>query len=160
MASSPRRPSVARGERGVSGWVRGMRFSGFTVIMMGLAVLAVIVIVPSVQAWVAQRQQIAGLQSTAAQQKATIKDLDDQRERWNDKTFITTQARERLAYVLPGEVSFLVINDVPALQDTGEPAPVSRDLQTTKTDWMHALFSSTLSAALTPETAPPVGATQ
>ena len=163
MASSPTRPgrpADARGERGVSGWVRGMRFSGFTVIMMGLAVLAVIVIVPSVQAWVVQRQQIAGLQSTVAQQKATIKDLDDQRERWNDKTFITTQARERLAYVLPGEVSFLVINDVPALQGTGEPAPVSRDLQTTKTDWMHALFSSTLSAALTPETAPPAGATQ
>ena len=153
MASS--HPTSVTRESAAGGWLRGMRFSGFTLIMMGLAVLAVVVLVPSVQAWVTQRQQIAALQQTVDGKKSQIDDLDDQRERWNDKTFITTQARERLAYVMPGEVSFLVIEDLPALAATSEPAAVSSDLQATQTDWMHSLFSSTLTAALAPEAAAP-----
>ncbi len=49
-----------------------------------------------------------------------------ERERWKDPAYITTQARERLYYVKPGEVVYLVDNDlaaasdVPQEQDAGE----------------------------------------
>lgn len=152
MAASP---SDRRRGSAAGGWVRGMRFSGFTLIMMGLAVLAVIVLAPTVRDWVAQRQQIAAMQNSVADQKQRVQHLTDERERWTDKTFITTQARDRLGYVMPGEVSLLVINDLPALQATKEPAPVSSDLQTTETDWLHSLFASTLTAALAPPQAEP-----
>ncbi|MEJ3403731.1 septum formation initiator family protein [Rathayibacter sp. YIM 133350] len=132
------------------GWVRGMRFSGFTLIMLALAIFAVIVIAPSVQSWLAQRQQISALQSTVNEQKVTVQKLTDERERWNDATFITTQARERLGYVLPGEVSFLVINDLPGLAAAEEPAPVSDTVQSTSTNWMRSLFASTMAAGLAP----------
>ncbi|KQQ94787.1 hypothetical protein ASF62_10045 [Leifsonia sp. Leaf325] len=129
--------------------MRGLRFSGFSLIMMGLAVLAVIVLAPAAQSWVAQRQQIAALQQAVAAEKSEVESLTAERERWNDKTFITTQARERLAYVMPGEVSFLVINDLPAAA-AAEPAPVSTEVQATKSDWMQSLFASTMAAGLAP----------
>ncbi|MET0975669.1 MAG: septum formation initiator family protein [Leifsonia sp.] len=146
----PRRVPVAlRRESAAGGWMRGLRFSGFSIIMMGLVVLAVVVLAPTAQAWVAQRQQIAALEQSVAAQKSTVDALTAERERWNDKTYITTQARERLAYVMPGEVSFLVINDIPA-GVAGEPAAVSSDVQATKTDWMQSLFASAMSAGLAP----------
>jgi cell division protein FtsB len=147
---SPRRVPVAlRRESAVGGWMRGLRFSGFSLIMMGLAVLAVVVLAPTAQAWVVQRQQIAALEQSVAAQRDKVDDLTAERERWNDKTFITTQARERLAYVMPGEVSFLVINDLPALPGE-EPAAVSDTVQATESDWMRSLLASAMSAGLAP----------
>ena len=147
---STRIPVALRRESAAGGWMRGLRFSGFSLIMMGLAVLAVIVLAPAAQSWVAQRQQIAALQQAVAAEKSEVESLTAERERWNDKTFITTQARERLAYVMPGEVSFLVINDLPAAAAAAEPAPVSTEVQATKSDWMQALFASTMAAGLAP----------
>nr|WP_082510356.1 septum formation initiator family protein [Leifsonia sp. Leaf325] len=146
---STRIPAALRRESAAGGWMRGLRFSGFSLIMMGLAVLAVIVLAPAAQSWVAQRQQIAALQQAVAAEKSEVESLTAERERWNDKTFITTQARERLAYVMPGEVSFLVINDLPAAA-AAEPAPVSTEVQATKSDWMQSLFASTMAAGLAP----------
>ena len=48
--------------------------------------------------------------------------LRDERERWNDETFIMTQARERLYYVMPGEVSYLVIDDRTGRRSRTPPA--------------------------------------
>ncbi|MEL4317741.1 septum formation initiator family protein [Leifsonia sp. YIM 134122] len=146
---STRIPVALRRESAAGGWMRGLRFSGFSLIMMGLAVLAVVVLAPTAQSWVTQRQQIAALQQAVAAEKSEVDSLTAERERWNDKTFITTQARERLAYVMPGEVSFLVINDLPA-SAAAEPAPVSTEVQATKSDWMQSLFASTMAAGLAP----------
>ena len=52
--------------------------------------------------------------------------LRDERERWNDETFIVTQARERLYYVMPGEVSYLVIDDRRGGEPRQMPRPRSR----------------------------------
>lgn len=148
-SQSTRIPVALRRESAAGGWMRGLRFSGFSLIMMGLAVLAVVVLAPTAQAWVSQRQQIAALQQAVAAEKTEVDSLTAERERWNDKTFITTQARERLAYVMPGEVSFLVINDLPAAATT-EPAPVSTEVQATRSDWMGSLFASAMTAGLAP----------
>src|SRR4051794_22312867 len=43
-------------------WLRNIRFSGFSVLMLGLLVLAVIVLAPNLRILIEQRQQIAQLQ--------------------------------------------------------------------------------------------------
>ena len=43
----------------VRGWLGGIRLSGFMLIMLGLVVLAVFVLVPTIGTYVGQRQQIA-----------------------------------------------------------------------------------------------------
>ena len=88
----------------VRAWLGGIRLSGFMVIMMGLVVLAAFVLVPTIGTYVDQRQRIAALAIAVSVSEDEVADLKAQRERWRDPAYITTQARERLYYVKPGEV--------------------------------------------------------
>ncbi len=108
-----------------AGWRGGIRFSGFSIIMMGVLVLAVVALAPSIAAYAAQRQQIAEIRAAVSAQEAEVQRLKDERERWNDETFIVTQARERLYYVMPGEVSYLVIDDRSAVAKADAATGVS-----------------------------------
>jgi cell division protein FtsB len=143
-------------ETPVGGWLRGIRLSGFSFVMMGILVLAVAVLAPSLRTYADQRQQVERLQATVKAAQGTVDQLTSERERWNDRTYITTQARDRLSYVMPGDISFLVINDLPApVEGTTDTAPVSAEIQPTEVDWMHSVFASVMTAGLAAEgTAP------
>ncbi|PVW06206.1 septum formation initiator [Microbacterium sp. Gd 4-13] len=132
----------------VRAWLGGIRFSGFMVIMLGLVVLAVFTLVPTVGTYVDQRQQIAGLQDAVSLSQSEVDDLEAQRERWTDPAYITTQARERLYYVKPGEVVYLVDDDLPPSALPQDEAPVSEDVEQTRTDWMAQLVRSVTTAGL------------
>jgi cell division protein FtsB len=154
--SAPRQPAVRHAETPTGGWLRSIRFSGFSLVMMVVLVLAVVVLAPSLRTYAEQRQQISQLSASVADQKAEVDQLTSQRERWNDRTYVTTQARERLSYVLPGDISFLVINDLPAVAPLeAETAPVSTNIQSTTIDWLGSLFASTMTAGLAPQAAAP-----
>jgi cell division protein FtsB len=140
-----------------SAWLRGIRFSGFSVLMMALLVLGVVVLAPNLSAYIEQRQQIAELNARVTEDQATVDRLSTERERWNDKTFVMTQARERFFYVNPGEVSFLVINDLDAAVLADVDEPVSDELTTTDTDWTRSLLASLLSSAYAEEVTTPKG---
>ncbi|WP_245861558.1 FtsB family cell division protein [Compostimonas suwonensis] len=129
-------------------WLRGIRLSGFSLLVMGMLVLAIVILAPGLRVYVEQRQEISQLNDAVAAQKADVAQLQAQRERWNDKTFIVSQARERLYYVMPGEVSFLVINDLQAPVAPADAAPVSSELQKTSVDWVQTTFQSLMAAGL------------
>ena len=138
----------------VRSWLRGLRLSGFSFVMMGILVLAVVVLAPSVRTYAEQRQQIDDLSNTVAAQQDSVDDLKAERERWNDRTFVTTQARDRLSYVLPGDISFLVINDTGASVDgAADTAPISTAIQDTEVDWVDSVFRSVMTAGLAPQEA-------
>jgi cell division protein FtsB len=126
----------------VRAWLGGVRLSGFMVIMLGLVVLGALVLVPTVGVYVDQRQQIAALEQSVSVSEDEVADLEAQQERWSDPAYITTQARERLYYVRPGEVVYLVDNDLPPSAIPQEEAPVSDDVSQTQTDWMSQLVRS------------------
>lgn len=154
--SAPRQSTVSHAETPTGGWLRSIRFSGFSLVMMVVLVLAVVVLAPSLRTYAEQRQQISQLSASVADQKAEVDQLTSQRERWNDRTYVTTQARERLSYVLPGDISFLVINDLPAVAPLeAETAPLSTTIQSTTIDWLGSLFASTMTAGLAPQAAAP-----
>jgi len=148
-AARPQRPQ--RPERGpvdVRAWLGGIRLSGFMVIMLGLVVLATFVLVPTIGTYVDQRQQIAALVAAVEVTEDQVDDLEAQRDRWGDPAYIMTQARERLYYVKPGEVPYLVVDDLPAAQVPQDEAPVSDDVQETRTDWMSQVVRSVTEAGL------------
>jgi len=118
------------------------------VIMMGLVVLAAFVLVPTIGTYVDQRQQIAALQAAVEVSREDVADLEAQRERFTDPAYITTQARERLYYVKPGEVVYLVDDDLPAALVPQEQAPVSDEVERTRTDWMSQFVRSVVQAGL------------
>ncbi|HYI33900.1 MAG TPA: septum formation initiator family protein [Glaciibacter sp.] len=152
-----RRPvAMPQQETPASGWLRGIRLSGFSFVMMGILVLAVIVLAPSLRVYADQRQQVERLEAIVQEAQGTVDELKSERERWNDRTYITTQARDRLSYVMPGDISFLVINDLPApAEGAVETAPVSTEIQDTPVDWMQSMFTSVMAAGLAAEGSAP-----
>ncbi|MDQ1577857.1 MAG: hypothetical protein QOE21_544 [Microbacteriaceae bacterium] len=161
MTKPPRRPDAPRKnpttervavqlppERASAGWLRSIRFSGFTIAALSLIVLFVVVLAPSLKILVEQNQQIAALQASVKDQKAAVKGLQSERARWNDPSYVETLARERLNYVYPGEYSYLVVNDSKA-PATPNGQPISDKLQTTEVDWVRTMLSSVLTAGLT-----------
>ena len=132
-------------------WLRSFRLSGFALSLLLLVVAALVVLAPSLKTLVEQRQQIAELQAELDQAKGAVTDLKGQLDRWKDPAYIESQARNRLYYVFPGDVSYLVIGEStgPATKD-GQP--ISDKIQTTKVDWMRSLLSSVYTAGLTGQT--------
>ncbi|WP_036329558.1 septum formation initiator family protein [Microbacterium sp. B19] len=158
MKREPVRSARARAPRvDVREWLGGLRISGFVVIMLGLVVLGTFVLVPTVGTYMNQRQQIQALQSAVALSQNEVADLRSQRERWSDPAYITTQARERLFYTMPGEVVYLIDDDLPASQAPQEQQDVSQDVGQTRTDWMSQLVRSVTSAGAAQVAAPAIG---
>lgn len=124
------------------------------VIMMGLVVLAAFVLVPTIGTYVDQRQQVAALEAAVQLSREEVAELDSQRERWKDPAYITTQARERLYYVKPGEVVYLVDDDLPPELAPQEQDPVSDELEAAEGDWMSKLVRSMTEAGLARTAAP------
>jgi len=128
------------------------------VIMMGLVVLAAFILVPTVGLYVDQRQKIAALERAVQVSQDQIDDLEAQRERWKDPAYITTQARERLYYVKPGEVVYLVDNDLTAAQEPREADDVRATVEQTRNDWMQQFVRTLTEAGLAQTvTAPTIG---
>ena len=153
----PRGPRPSPRRVDVRGWLGGLRVSGFVVIMLGLVVLGTFVLVPTEGTNMDQRQQITALENAVALRQSEVAELQSQRERWSDRAYITTQARERLFYTLPGEVVYLIDDDLPASEAPQEQQDVSEDVGQTRTDWMSQLVRSVTSAGAAQVVVPPVG---
>jgi len=132
-------------------WLKNIRLSSFTIMMLALVVLGVVVLAPSLKLLIQQRNQIAALEKTVEEQKHHVSSLKNQVARWDDPAYIEAQARNRLLFVFPGEYSFLVIpqNGQAAPKDA---TPISKHIQTTRIDWVKSLTSSLLSAGLSTQT--------
>ena len=92
------------------------------VIMLGLVVLAVGVLVPTVGTYLAQQQKLSAARAAVQLTQQQIDALQAESDRLGDPAYIATQARERLYYVTPGQVLYLVDNDLPADQQPRERA--------------------------------------
>jgi len=135
-------------DTGAASWLRSIRLSGFTIAALTLIVLTVVVLAPSLRILVEQRQEIAALTADVAEQQEAVDELEGQRARWDDPSYIQSLARERLDYVYPGEFSFLVIDDGMTVT-APDGLPISEEIQTTEVDWIGSMLSSVLTAGLT-----------
>jgi cell division protein FtsB len=125
-----------------------LQASGFTVTVLALIVLGVVVLSPSLRVLAEQQQQIAQLEADLVAVDQEVVALEEQLERWSDRAFVEAQARSRLLFVYPGDITYLVIDDVDA--DEGPSVDtVIDDVRVTKPSWMKSLFASYLVAATT-----------
>ncbi|MFC4140488.1 MULTISPECIES: septum formation initiator family protein [unclassified Microbacterium] len=147
-AARAQREPRARRRVDVGEWASGIRLSAFSAIMLSLVVLGAWVLVPSLGTYLDQRQRIAAVEASVQVTKEDIAALELERERWNDPAYISTQARERLYYVKPGEVPYLVDNDLDPAALPKEQVPVSDELVERKSDWMPQLLRSIAGSGL------------
>ena len=56
-----------------------------------------------------QHYRLSALQGRIDQNNALIAKLQGEVDRWSDPAFVKAQARQRLKYVMPGEVGYIVL---------------------------------------------------
>jgi hypothetical protein len=75
-----------------------------------LAVLAVSY-ASSMRAYLEQREHLESLRASIEESQENIEALRREKRRWKDPAFIEAQATQRLSWVMPGEISFQVIDE-------------------------------------------------
>jgi hypothetical protein len=65
----------------------------------------------SLRAYLEQRAHLQSLHDNIAASRANIESLEREKARWDDPAFVRAQTRERLGWVMPGEVGFQVIDE-------------------------------------------------
>lgn len=132
-------------------WLRNFRLSGFALSMLALVVAAMLVLAAPLKTLVEQRQQIAQLEASLVEAQDAVDELHEQVARWSDPAYVQAQARERLYYVLPGDISYLIVGQA-STSAGADDLPISDEIQTTQTDWIGGLLASVYTAGLTDAT--------
>ncbi len=109
--------------------------------LVAVAVLAIAVLMPSLRVYFQQQDDLRALRSDAEAARVQVDDLHADVTRWGDAKFVIAQARERLAYVFPGETPYRVVD--PGLADpTPAPASITRVEAPREAAWYERLWSS------------------
>lgn len=148
---SPRvtRVPVALPAQGAStNWLRGIRLSGFSMLTLGMLIIVVVALAPSLRIFAEQQNERAQLAAEVASQKDVVQHLEKDVARWEDPSYVEAQARDRLYYVKPGEYSYLVIDDG-ATVTTADGMPISDAVLPTEVDWVSTMLTSVFTAGLT-----------
>ena len=115
---------------------------------------------PRISDYIVMQTQINQLQAKLDAAKENLENITEEKKRWDDPVFIRAQARDRLFYVVPGEISYLVLDaDGLNLSDTTgtvgallaqkkSSADFSQSIGTTKKDWAKGLLQSVIRAGL------------
>jgi cell division protein FtsB len=93
-----------------------------TLVLSLVTLVAFIVLAPTLRAYVTQSEQDRRVTADVARTQAEVAELEAQLARWDDPSYVQAQARERLSFVMPGEVPYLVID--PGSVETADGAAV------------------------------------
>lgn len=136
------------------------RLNSYTLALLAVILVGVFTLAPSVQIWYEQRQKISDYQTLVQEAKDNLAGMQEERLRWDDEVYIRAQARDRLYFVMPGEVSFLVMDaDGIDMSDTSgtvgamlaerrDSSGFSLEVLASEKNWVEALLESTLRAGL------------
>ncbi len=81
-----------------------------TAVLAVVVVLALAVLLPSLRVYFAQQENLRQLRAERDTAATEVDDLSNDLGRWDDPAYVVAQARERLAYVFPGETAYRVVD--------------------------------------------------
>ena len=132
-------------------------------ILAAVVCVLTLTIAGPVRTYFGQRTEMNQLKATEAQLRSQIANLEEQKVKLADPVFIAAQARERLGFVMPGDIPYQV--QLPA--DAAVPGAPGSEATATKSDqpWYTALWHTIADAphgvsptiATVPPSAPPPG---
>ncbi len=96
-----------------------------------MTVILTLLIAPYLRPWLSQRSQIEAGRAKVEALQQEVDALTIQEARWRDPAFIKAQARQRLHFVMPGEIGYVVLDDTaqnatpldPRLASSSVPKP-------------------------------------
>ena len=134
------RPRSTAGSRTAQQDGPGITITRRTLVLVSLVVIALAALLPTVNSYVTQRQQLSELQAEVEQKQQRVDELQDQVARWEDPAYVAAQARERLLFAMPGETQYRLTDtsgrDVPLTE--AEQAAV----EASEGEWFSTLWES------------------
>lgn len=107
-------------------------------------IFAVIIVTPALRTYLAQQEETRELKASVEEARARNEDLSNQLALWSDPEYVAAQARQRLGYVAPGQVLYIVTDP-----DEGTPeerrAALEEELNYNRraaTPWFTTLWDS------------------
>ena len=97
-------------------------FTARAMVLFVVSVLSFVLVYPTLHAYVVERARLNALGAQVAAAQRHNADLENDLQRWQDPAYVTSQARERLSFVLPGERAFRVVDP-----GTAKDAPTAAD---------------------------------
>jgi cell division protein FtsB len=140
-------------------WIAS-NFDARNALVLVMIVVGVVTVAPNVQTFFSYRQQISDMQAQVDAEKKQLAEMIVERKRWDDPVYVRSQARQRLYYVLPGEVSYLVMDagsvntsdksgTVGAmLADRRNTSVISSSIRTTSENWVDDIVGSVIRAGI------------
>ena len=98
--------------------IGGLDVSTRFVVVLTVAAILSVMLVPSLYQWWQQERELEQIKAQVAEPQQKNADMQRQLDLWNDPDYISTQARERLGYVRPGETQYTVVDPGPQYQDS------------------------------------------
>ncbi len=89
------------------------------------------------RAFIKQHGQLDSARAQIARQEAQVSSLQQLQKQWEDPAFVKAQARERLHYVMPGEIGYTVLTG--PTNTTAQPTPTQT---APPSPWFSKLWSS------------------
>ena len=123
-------------------------------ILAAVVCVLTLTIAGPVRTYFAQRTEMKQLQASEAQLREQIAELEEQKDKLADPVFIAAQARERLGFVMPGEIPYQV-QLPPGAAQPGAPSGELADVNSGD-PWYTALWHTIADGPQgIPPTAPP-----
>jgi cell division protein FtsB len=111
--------------------------------LAALLLIVGIAIAPFLRDAVNQQARLASLEREVSDRQQRVDDLQQQLDRWNDPAFVKAQARQRLKFVMPGEVGYIVLDE--AVDEQAEQSPSRAAVQEvagSNRPWFGSLWES------------------
>ena len=138
--STPVTAATRNRKRSLSGAAAAVRdrpsLTGRAVVLAGVVALLVFTLAVPTRELLHQRAEINALRSDNAATQSRVDELTVRQERLQDPAYVTSLIRERLHYVLPGEVGYVVLDPSEA------PAPSAAATSSSVNPWYSALWTS------------------
>jgi cell division protein FtsB len=116
------------------------RLNARAIAMILAGVFVMLTLAVPLRALIQERREIKDLEQQVVSQQAKIDELNNRQARLSDPAYLQALARERLNYVFPGEIGFVVLDEETNTAITGVPgALVPND----DSAWYTKLWSST-----------------
>ena len=119
------------------------------VLLLVVAALVVSSVVP-MRAFFEQRAELTELREETRAQQERVAALEAQKARWDDPAYVEAQARDRLHFVMPGEVGYVVLEPAEA----PDPETAAREAAKPTDPWYATLWGSVQAADEVPDDTP------
>lgn len=91
-------------------WQRGLRLTRRALVMLIVVAALGISFLGSLRIYLSQQHELAVAEQEISERSARIADLESELARWDDPDYVKAQARNRLGWVMPGEVGYRVVD--------------------------------------------------